>query len=301
MLSEGSFNSTADPAALAAESPLDPCDRLADTLLAEIAAGFQSLASIASSHSIPYPRFTLWLLKPETQQKLSDLSIAVASAARLTATSALPDIVRNLKATVEQLGAHSQPLVAPANADPLRSQSLTLRRHRAVIAASALLYRIAKFTVPCHRDRNPKDDDLGAKHRSRSSASLLPLPRVSVLEHFNDDGDTRSSTSPSGEVPAKPGVGAPAFPTGSSPAFSTPSSDSSSAQCRVPSASSSPTCDIDEPMYQEEALEHLIEEFNLTDDQVTELRKDPTNWLRANIVEPNGWAEAAPQASADDG
>lgn len=258
-------SSTPDPTA-AADSPFAQCEQLADTLLAEIAAGFQSLASIAAAHHIPYPRFTLWLLQPATQQRLTDLSVAVAGAARLTATAALPDIVRGLKTTLEQLNSPAHAAVAPPGADPLRAQALTLRRHRAVTSASALLYRIARFTCPSAHPTSPRP-----KAGARAPVpSLPPLPRLTEIKQLDDDDVPAPSTFPLGEAVAPRPVGASAF-------------------------SHIIDLDLESPMSQEDAIEHLAEEFSLTDDQVAALRADPAEWIRANLLAPRA------HTSADDG
>jgi hypothetical protein len=243
-------------------SPFPDLDPLADTLLSEIAAGFQSLASIAAAHHIPYAKFTLWLLQPATQQKLADLSAGIAAAARLTATAALPDIVRGLKTTLEHLNAPAHAAVAPPGADPLRAQALTLRRHRAVISASALLYRIARFTPTAHR---ATDDSRGAASSVRSRqrrSGLAPLPR-----HDLPDFDGPPSTSPQ-----RPETRAPEGARHRPPIWVSPLED-----C--------PASDLEPPMPLEEAIQNLREKFDLTDEQVAELRASPRTWLREHLHE----------------
>ena len=262
MLAEGVANSTACPAD-AAESPFAECDRLADTFVAEIAASFQSLASIAAAHHIPYPKFTLWLLRPETQQKLAALSAGIATAARLTATAALPDIVRGLKTTLEHLNAPAHAAVAPPGADPLRAQALTLRRHRAVISASALLYRIARFTPTAHR---ATDEGRAAASSVRSRphrSSLSPLPRLNDFPDF----DPPPSTCPQ------------------RPVARASENNHHRPQVWASALEACPTSEPEPPMPLEEAIQNLREEFNLTDAQVAELRASPRTWLREHLHE----------------
>jgi hypothetical protein len=237
-------------------------DPLTEILLSEIAAGFQSLSAIAAAHHIPYPKFTLWLLQPATQQKLSELSTAIAAAARLTATAALPDIVRGLKSTLEQLNSHTFVPVALPGADPLRAQALSLRRYRAAISASELLYRISRFTCPSPHPRLPHPTSPKGEVRPKAvDGARSPGPDGGAVERSETEGAPEfSAFSPRSSLPTSDlSTGTPAR------APNSPSS-SPNPKSQIQNPTSPPPMPIDE------ATQSLIEDRRLTDEQTADLR-----------------------------
>ncbi len=219
-------------------------------LLSAIASGQQSLTAIAAAHNIPFPQFTLWLLEPETQEQLAALSAAVASATRLAATSALPEVVSSLKRTLIEVSTPEPPqsnapfpTEAGDHPDPLRGQLYRLRRQRIALSASWLFLRLARFT-PVNTTSPPRpqstssksgvcsgaacspDPDGGAVEQAKrretegaNSVRMFALESLPRLSDFDHPDDSPSPTSPRGEAPnggAQRAVRAPVFSTGSS-------------------------------------------------------------------------------------
>ncbi len=191
------FASTPAPSPAAPRAAPD-----AASLLSEIAAATRSLTQIAAAHNIPFPQFTLWLLQPGTQQQLTELSRAVASAARLGATTALPEVVHSLKRTLAETSTpeapHRQTLFPIERNDhdgPNRGQVFRLRRQRIALSASYLLLRIARLPDPATAGA-PARERAAQPAASASLSSTRPMSDISPQAQPQAPGPLRPQSLP---------------------------------------------------------------------------------------------------------
>lgn len=225
-------------------------------ILSAIASGQQSLTAIAAANNIPFPRFTLWLLEPETQEQLAALSAAVASATRLAATGALPEVVNSLKRTLAETSTPEPPQrkpLTPIEANdqdgPNRGQVFRLRRQRIALSASWLLLRLARFTP----------------------VSMTPRP----FRAMEVDGSAASSVRSADRRASLP----------SQPSCSTPVQPANASATAASASPLPPLEDPREPADFEDAIRCIQQECDLTDAQVAQLRADPESWIREHLPE----------------
>jgi len=198
----------------------NPAPHVADEILTDLATDpHASIAALAAKHHTTVAALTLWITRPDIDDRLAVFDSLFARRARLIATAMLPQAITTLTAVMNAFDTDA-PHAAPStqHADPNattdpRATALRLRAAETARRAATTIIRLSNFTpgprrtprresAPCHRGRLCV---LGAAH---PPAHAQPH----ALNHTPAHAPIHAAYSTHTPHPAAPDVPRPASP-----------------------------------------------------------------------------------------